>query len=338
MDYYIGQSRCDGVKARFSILMPVYNHKKYLRQAIESVLAQTFTDYELIAVDDGSTDGSVELLESYGDQIKILKQYHQGPEVARNKAAAIAEGEYLAFLDSDDFLFPTALSTYDQVIRNFDLPPLILGTMLFFQDGDVFPDDTSKSHPLEPFKFENYFSKTRPLGNARRSANGMGSIIVRNSVYHEVGGLRNSTAQTFHVEDTHLLLKLGGYGPCIFINEPATYAYRRHADNSTENTKDIADGILRLADSERRGEYLGGRKIDRYAVIGGRAAHWGYRYCWRHGHKKMALRLLVPTADMVIVALWTKFLKSRKAWASAFRSEVKQQAGKVHSDDKGSDR
>jgi glycosyltransferase involved in cell wall biosynthesis len=326
------------MKVRFSILMPVYNRKEYLRQAIDSVLDQTFTDYELIAVDDGSTDGSIELLESYVDQIKILQQPHQGPEAARNKAAAIAEGEYLAFLDSDDFLFPTALATYDQVIRNFDLPPLVLGTMFFFQDGDVFPDDTTKSHPLELFKFQNYFSKTRPLGDARRSANGMGSIVVRKSVYHEVGGLRNSTAQNFHVEDTHLLLKLGGYGPCIFINEPATYAYRRHAGNSSENTKAIADGILRLADSERRGEYLGGEKVDRYAVIGGRAAHWGYRYCWRRGHKKLALQLLVGTADMVIVALWTKFLKSRKALASAFPSEVKQQAEKIHSDDKGSDR
>jgi glycosyltransferase involved in cell wall biosynthesis len=326
------------MKVRFSILMPFYNRKEYLREAIDSVLAQTFTDYELIAVDDGSTDGSIELLESYVGQIKILQQHHQGPEVARNKAAAIAEGEYLAFLDSDDFLFPTALATYDQVIRNFDLPPLVLGTMLFFQDGDVFPDDTTKSHPLELFKFQNYFSKTRPLGDARRSANGMGSIVVRKSVYHEVGGLRNSTAQNFHVEDTHLLLKLGGCGPCIFINEPATYAYRQHGGNSTANTKAIADGILRLADSERRGEYLGGKKTDRYAIIGGRAAHWAYRYCWRRGHKKLALQLLVGTADMVIVALWTKFLKSRKALASAFPSEVKQQAEKVHSDDKGSDR
>jgi len=325
------------MKVRFSILMPVYNRKEYLRQAIDSVLAQTFTDYELIAVDDGSTDGSIELLESYVDQIKILQQHHQGPEVARNKAAAIAEGEYLVFLDSDDFLFPTALATYDQVIRNFDLPPLVLGTMLFFQDGDVFPDDTT-NHPLELFKFQNFFSKTRPLGDARRAANGMGSMVVRKSVYHEVGGLRNSTAQNFHVEDTHLLLKLGGYGPCIFINEPATYAYRQHSGNSIKNAKAIADGILRLADSERRGEYLGGKKADRYAIIGGRAAHWAYRYCWRRGHKKLALQLLLPTADMVIVALWTKFLKSRKALASAFPSEVKQQAEKVHSDDKGSDR
>jgi len=86
MDYYIGQLRRDGVKVRFSILMPVYNREEYLRQAIDSVLAQTFIDYELIAVDDGSTDGSIELLESYGDQIKILKQHHQGPKPGAHEA------------------------------------------------------------------------------------------------------------------------------------------------------------------------------------------------------------------------------------------------------------
>jgi glycosyltransferase involved in cell wall biosynthesis len=306
------------MKLRFSILMPVYNRKEYLRQAIDSVLAQTFTGYELIAVDDGSTDGSMELLESYGDRIKILQQHHQGPEAARNKAAAVAEGEYLAFLDSDDFLFSNALATYDEVIRNFDFPPLILGTMLFFQDGEAFPEDTTKQRPMKVFKFQNYLSKTRPLGDANRSANGMGSIIVRNSVYHDVGGLRNSsTPQNFHVEDTHFLLKVGGYGPCIFIDEPATYAYRRHDGNSINNAKAIADGILRVAHSERRGEYSGGKKANRYAIIGGRAAHWSYRYCWGRGQKKLALGLLVGTADMVIVAVWTKFLKSKKTPASA---------------------
>jgi glycosyltransferase involved in cell wall biosynthesis len=299
----------NSVSIRFSILMPVYNRRPYLQQAVDSVLAQTFTDYELITVDDGSTDGSVELLNSYGEKIKILHQSHQGPEVARNKAAAFAEGEYLLFLDSDDFLFPFALATFDQVIRSFDSPPLLLGTMLFLQDGQGFPNGMPKTRPTEVFKFRNYLSKTRPLGDSRRSANGMGSMVVRKSVFHEVGGMRRSTPDTFHVEDTHLFLKLGGYGPCIFINEPPTYAYRQHASNSTKNPKAIADGILRLAYSERHGEYLRSSKIDRYALIGGRAAHWAYRYCWGRKQKKLAIRLLAGTAPMVVVALFTKFLK-----------------------------
>src|SRR6202011_910217 len=106
------------MKMRFSILMPVYNHQNYVGRAIDSVLAQTFKDYELFAVDDGSTDLSAAVLASYGTSIKLLQQSNQGPEVARNKAAALAQGEYIVFLDSDDFFFPFALETFDQMIKN----------------------------------------------------------------------------------------------------------------------------------------------------------------------------------------------------------------------------
>ncbi len=75
---------------RFSILIPTYNREKHIREAVESILAQTFTDYELLVIDDGSTDGTGEALKSYGARIRVLNQENQGPEVARNKAAQLA--------------------------------------------------------------------------------------------------------------------------------------------------------------------------------------------------------------------------------------------------------
>ena len=101
---------------RFSVLMPFFNEEKYICRAIESVLNQNFTDFELIVIDDGSTDGSLQHARSYEPRLRILCQSHQGPEVARNKAAAIAKGEYLVFLDADDFFFPFALAILDRVI------------------------------------------------------------------------------------------------------------------------------------------------------------------------------------------------------------------------------
>ena len=86
-------------KTRFSVLIPVYNRAACVRECIDSILAQTFLDYEIIAIDDGSTDGTQEVLRSYGDRIKVLKQDNQGPEIARNLGAVHAGGEYLAFLD-----------------------------------------------------------------------------------------------------------------------------------------------------------------------------------------------------------------------------------------------
>src|ERR1700732_2794127 len=115
--------------------MPVYNREKYVGQAIDSVLAQTFKDYELFAIDDVSSDLTAHVLVSYGTRIKVLQQPTQGPEVARNKAAALGQGQYLVFLDSDDFFFPFALETFDQVIENFDSPPLVLGSMAFFHEA-----------------------------------------------------------------------------------------------------------------------------------------------------------------------------------------------------------
>ena len=89
-----------------SVIMPVYNAEKYLKQAVESVLNQTLTDVELIAIDDGSTDKSFSILEKYAKKdprVVILKQKNAGPGLARNKGIAKAKGEYISFLDSDDF-------------------------------------------------------------------------------------------------------------------------------------------------------------------------------------------------------------------------------------------
>src|ERR1700704_1336158 len=110
------------MSVRFSVLIPVYNRENYVREAVDSVLNQTFSDFELLAVDDGSTDRSAEVLESYGNKLRLIQQRNQGPEIARNASAALAQGEYLVYLDSDDLFLPFALETFDKVIRQLDSP------------------------------------------------------------------------------------------------------------------------------------------------------------------------------------------------------------------------
>jgi len=291
------------VKYRFSILMPVYNREKYVGEAIDSVLAQTFKDYEVFAIDDGSSDLTAAVLVSYGTRIKLLQQPNQGPEVARNKAAALAQGEYLVFLDSDDFFFPFALETFDQVIKNFDSPPLVLGSVSFFEEGAGKELEIPPAHPVKVFKYQDCLSKTRPLGT--------NCIVVRKSVFDEVGGLRNSTPQTFYGDDTNLLLKVGTYGPCVVIGQPYTSTYRQHGKNSSKDVKAIADAILQLANTERHGGFSGGkeRRWDRYSYIGGRAASWAVNYCWRGGERIVALKLLAGTASMVLAAAGGKLMR-----------------------------
>ncbi len=93
-----------------SVIIPTYNRRAYVQEAIDSVLAQTYTDYEIIVIDDGSTDGTGEALrERYGDKIIYEWQENQGESVARNRGIALAQGEYIAFLDSDDLWLPEKL-------------------------------------------------------------------------------------------------------------------------------------------------------------------------------------------------------------------------------------
>ena len=158
-----------------------------MAHAVDSVLTQTFRDFEIVAVDDGSTDRSPEILASYGDRIKFVRQPNSGPEVARDKAASLARGEYLVFLDSDDYFFPFALETFDNVIRYFDSPPLVLANMVFpDSDEDVDPATQQAGH-IEVFKFDDFLSKNASVSTS--------CIIIRRSVFEAIGGLRKADVQ-----------------------------------------------------------------------------------------------------------------------------------------------
>jgi glycosyltransferase involved in cell wall biosynthesis len=293
---------------RFSVIIPVYNRAKYLRQAIDSVLSQTFTDYEVIAVDDGSTDESPEILKSYGSRVQVVRQINQGPEAARNTGAALARGEYLAFLDSDDFFFPDVLAIYDQIIRSFDSPPIVVGSELYYRDGrDTISAEALEPRPLEVLVYEDYLSKTVPVMCIESK------LAIRKALYDEVGGHRDSIALrgTWYGDTFDLLLKIGTCGPCIIIQKPATFAYRVHDGNSITQIESHVGGILSLARLERQGKYPGGykRRWDRYAIIGGVASTWALRYCWRSGERILALKLVLGTAPMITAALVKKLLR-----------------------------
>jgi glycosyltransferase involved in cell wall biosynthesis len=288
------------MSVRFSVLLPVYNRENYVRQAVDSVLNQTFTDFELLAIDDGSTDRSAEILKSYGSKLKLIQQRNQGPEIARNAAAALAQGEYLVYLDSDDLFLPFALETFDKVIRELDSPPLLLGSILFFQDGEP-PPQPARADTIKIFKFRNYASKTIALSS--------NSTIVRKSVFDAVaGGRRDSTPQTFHADDTYIQLKVGDYSPFVVIKQPCTSAYRLHGENTSKNLEALANGILRLIRLDRRGE-LGKPSWNRYACLGGRALAFSYRDCWRNGERKLAFRLMLGAGFMVPVAICARILR-----------------------------
>ena len=96
---------------KVSVVIPVYNREKYVRSAVDSILSQTFSDFELLVIDDGSTDGSIAVVQSYRDpRIRLARNNaNLGVSATRNKGIQLARGVYLAFLDSDDCAYPDRL-------------------------------------------------------------------------------------------------------------------------------------------------------------------------------------------------------------------------------------
>ncbi|WP_405294789.1 glycosyltransferase family 2 protein [Methanobrevibacter sp.] len=126
---------------KVSVILAVYNEEKYIKKAIESVLNQTLDDFELIIVDDGSTDATSEIINSFDDsRIKTIFQTNQGPGASRNNALDIASGDYIAFLDGDDWYSENLLEiAYGEASRNNT--DLTFFQMINYNNGEVYEND-----------------------------------------------------------------------------------------------------------------------------------------------------------------------------------------------------
>ena len=118
-----------------SIIIPVYNAENYLRRCIDSVLSQSFTDFELILVDDGSKDKSPQICDEYASQdtrVRVIHKANGGVSAARNDGLDIAKGEYITFIDSDDWVERDYLSTLSNY-RDYDI--VFFSHRLIYEDG-----------------------------------------------------------------------------------------------------------------------------------------------------------------------------------------------------------
>lgn len=123
---------------RVSVVVPVYNKERHMRRAVDSVLAQTFADFELVLVDDGSTDGSLGVARSYPDpRIRVIHQANGGEGAARNRGIEEARGEMLAFLDGDDEWEPLFLAQMLALAKDCPSAGLYCAPYVFAEPGDV---------------------------------------------------------------------------------------------------------------------------------------------------------------------------------------------------------
>lgn len=137
----------------FSVIIPLYNKVTYIQRAIDSVLNQSFQDFEIIVVNDGSTDGGEELVKgNYGDQVVLINQINQGVSAARNKGIAHSRFDFLAFLDGDDYWHPDFLNWVSHVLERYPEIKMI---------GTSYTNDSlpSKIENPELELIEDYFAK-----------------------------------------------------------------------------------------------------------------------------------------------------------------------------------
>jgi glycosyltransferase involved in cell wall biosynthesis len=212
------------MKPKVSVIIPNYNYSQYICEAVESVLLQTYPNVEIIIVDDGSKDNSLEVLEKFGDKIKILAQQNAGVSVARNNGVANSNGEFIAFLDADDiwlpekierqislFLNDKTLGLVHVAVQDIDASGKNLGTHFDGLSGEV-------SHELLLFK------RAVILG-------GGSGIMIPRKIFDEVGGfdLRLSTSA-----DWDIFYQISSRYKVGFINE-ILLKYRLHGLNMHGN-------------------------------------------------------------------------------------------------------
>jgi hypothetical protein len=243
----------------FSIIIPTFNRAALLPAALDSVLAQPGGDYEIIVVDDGSTDDTPAVLSRYASRVQVLTQPNRGPGPARNFAAESARGEYLMFLDSDDLWFPWTLNTIRRALEAHRTPALIVGKAVEFSSEAEIPRGAPEKY--EDREFADYLATA-----ASGLWIGTCGVAIRAEHFRKAGGF---AAHGANAEDSDLWLRLGEARGLIQIESPPLFAYRRHAASAVADLGRTVTGMRHLLAQEKLARYPGAsaRQCERRTII-----------------------------------------------------------------------
>ena len=198
-----------------SVLMTAYNREHYIKESIESVLSQSYQDFELIIVDDASTDRTWEIIEQYAQIDQRIKAYrnnqNKGDYPNRNIAAGYAKRKYLKYLDSDDILFPHALGhMVKNMEANPDVPIGLIGVGLSLK-----LNETIVFYPIDLYR--------KIFFEGKIIASGPSFSILKKSDFFELGGFSTSR----HLSDTDFWLKILAKKPACIFDESLVF-WREH--------------------------------------------------------------------------------------------------------------
>lgn len=230
-----------------TVVMPAYNARRYVAEAIDSVLAQTLADFEFLIIDDGSTDGTGDILREYAGRdprIRVINQPNSGIGAALNRGIEQAQARYIARMDSDDICLPQRFARQVEFLER--TPECVLvGSRVLLIDQDGLPlfemDSVQTTHDrIDELLMEARWSIVHP------------SIMMRADLVRKIGGYNNALVP---VEDHDLFLRLAEVGRLANLPE-VLLKYRKHPMNSVKVLADRRVNALRQvmdAAWERRG-------------------------------------------------------------------------------------
>ncbi len=198
---------------KISVIIPVFNNEGTIAETLESVFAQRFDGrFEVIVVNDGSTDGTRAVLEKYGDRIRVIDQENRGISAARNAGIRTAVGEYIALLDADDTWTEDKLA---QTVPVLDENP---AGVALFSDGVTV--DAASGAPLAPFYVGPGYDHSPTLDEMlgkRPWPILLGSVVVRRETLVSIGGFAEEFGREYGAEDMFALLRLRERGEIIYV-------------------------------------------------------------------------------------------------------------------------
>lgn len=230
----------------FSVIIPVYNGAKFIDDAIKSVFSQTCSDFEIIVVNDGSTDNTAEVLSKYEntDKIRIIHKTNGGVSDARNAGMIAAKGEYFAFLDADDFWYENHLEVLSEMINNYPQAGLYATfAQINLEDGrQITTCPYFETHP-ETVYLENFFAEYHKDKTVKVFTTTATCISAK--AYEKVGGFPVGCKIG---EDLEHELRIAAYFP-VAVTKRVTAVYEKRNSTATKDVSFDPDwGFLKTVD------------------------------------------------------------------------------------------
>jgi glycosyltransferase involved in cell wall biosynthesis len=202
----------NSTKPLFSVIIAAYNSSKTLSRAIDSVLSQSYSNFEIILVDDGSDDNTSDIVKQFGNKVRYFYQKNSGVSSARNAGAAMASGQWLSFLDADDWYYPQRLEHFAQILNEAPYIDFIIGDYHYgYSHGEII------KRSIEDFDFgKNLLATSNKNGFNFLDSTALGQVIpyyfghtstfsLPKSTFDSLGGY----SRKFSIgEDLHLLIRL----------------------------------------------------------------------------------------------------------------------------------